>query len=399
VAGIDQDGVDKYDPGAYYGKAVWQDDFDISPVTHQSYLKQICNALKNESQLILGADTVVCPIVDFELFLSAKYEDFPFYASDDAAIQKQEFSAEWQSFLDSEYGLDTEVHVLSFVDDNDGIPLYAILYDTTLALDFFDVDEYTEYVDNTDTFLSGATDSCPDTLCETVFHTNLLWIFIPIINAFISSALLGVAIALPLAFVVLLISTQNWIISIFATLDVIGVMVTEFGIFYAAGYEFGSTQSLATLLIIGFSVDYVVHLANAYLESSAQSRQDRLSIALLTIGISVLSGAFTTFACGVVLCFTEVDFFQVMGLILLTTVLTSIVWAMFFFTALCAALGPENDTGDLKKYWKRWAPAKCGGKGPDSGTDKQSPKAQDMELEKISPKSANTADGAEQTTV
>merc|ERR1712087_294076 len=160
----------------------------------------------NETQLILGADTVVCPIVDFELFLSAKYEDFPFYASDDAAIQNQAFLAEWQSFLESGYGLDTEVHVLSFVDDDGGIPLYAILYDTTLALDFFDVDEFTEYVDNTDTFLSGATESCPDTLCESVFHTNVFWIYIPIINAFISSALQGVAIALPLAFVVLLIS-------------------------------------------------------------------------------------------------------------------------------------------------------------------------------------------------
>ena len=102
----------------------------------------------------------------------------------------------------------------------------------------------------------------------------------------------------------------------FAALDIVGVLITEFGVMYAVGYEFGLLESIASVVIIGFSVDYVVHLANAYLESAAQSREDRLSIALLTIGISVLSGAITTFICGIVLCFTEVRFFQTMGVIL-----------------------------------------------------------------------------------
>ena len=351
---------------------------------------------------------------DFESFLISKSEVFPYQASDDADTQKQAFSSEWQLFLDSEFGTDSVAEALSYVDDDGEIRFYAIKYDTALPVTVFEVDDFSEYRDKVEDFISDASELCPDALCESMFQTNIFWFLITMINAFISSSMKGIAIALPLAFVVMLISTHNWIISVFATLDVVGVMLTEFGILFAAGYVFGLIESIGIVVIIGFSVDYVVHLANAYLESAAHSREDRLSIALLTIGISVLSGATTTFLCGLVLCFTEVLFFKTMGVIMyvssqpsdhgreihvsttvlltcrLTTVLVSIAWAMFCFTAMCAALGPEGDAGDLKKYWKRWAPAKCGGKGEDSN-------AEGTPKEKLSPKDQGNVELAANT--
>ena len=55
------------------------------------------------------------------------------------------------------------------------------------------------------------------------------------------------------------------------------------------------------------SVDYVVHLANAYLESTEQGREERLSfvetfvVFVCCLGVSVASGAVTTFLSGYVL--------------------------------------------------------------------------------------------------
>ncbi len=70
-----------------------------------------------------------------------------------------------------------------------------------------------------------------------------------------------------------------------------------------------------------FSVDYVVHLASAYLESKSNIRNEGLSFALLTMGISVISCAITTFAAGICLIFPQIIFFIKMG----TTVSISII--------------------------------------------------------------------------
>ena len=60
--------------------------------------------------------------------------------------------------------------------------------------------------------------------------------------------------ALPIAFMVLLISTRNWIISIFAIMDVVGVITCELGFMYAAGWKFGAIESISLIMAIGFSV-------------------------------------------------------------------------------------------------------------------------------------------------
>merc|ERR1712048_1514220 len=88
-------------------------------------------------------------------------------------------------------------------------------------------------------------------------------------KAFVRSAVQGILIAMPLALIILMISTQNWVVSLFAVFDIVGIMLCELSIMYLMGWKFGVSESVAIVIIIGFSVDYVVHLANAYLESSA----------------------------------------------------------------------------------------------------------------------------------
>ena len=106
-------------------------------------------------------------------------------------------------------------------------------------------------------------DNCPNGICKPLL-ASFSWCWMRTNEEFIFSAFQGIAIALPLAFVVLLISTQNWIMAIFATLDIIGVMACELGVMNVAGWKFGVSESVAIVIIIGFSVDYVVHLANRF---------------------------------------------------------------------------------------------------------------------------------------
>lgn len=81
---------------------------------------------------------------------------------------------------------------------------------------------------------------------------------------------------------------------IFVVTGVIALMVLS-------GWELGVIESVATVIVIGFSVDYVVHLAAHYVHSPLHQRNDRAKDSISAMGISIFSGAVTTMGSGVFL--------------------------------------------------------------------------------------------------
>ena len=63
----------------------------------------------------------------------------------------------------------------------------------------------------------------------------------------------------------------------------------------------GISESLAIVILIGFSIDYVVHLSSEYLHSAHTSKHDKMKETYETMGISILSGWGTTFGSGIFL--------------------------------------------------------------------------------------------------
>lgn len=78
------------------------------------------------------------------------------------------------------------------------------------------------------------------------------------------------------AFVVLCIATRNIIMSILSLFTVACVIVSIISIMVMKGWELGSNEALAIVIVIGFSVDYVVHLAADYTHSAKKSRNDKM---------------------------------------------------------------------------------------------------------------------------
>lgn len=79
-----------------------------------------------------------------------------------------------------------------------------------------------------------------------------------------------------LSFLVLLFSTCNAVVAFYAILGIAGVIVSVVSIMNFSGWEFGVAESIAVVILIGFSVDYVVHLANHYVESLSQEKHERM---------------------------------------------------------------------------------------------------------------------------
>lgn len=71
------------------------------------------------------------------------------------------------------------------------------------------------------------------------------------------------------------------------------------------------------------------------------------------LGVSVLSAAATTMASAALLMQAQVTFFSLFGTFILLNIGLSALWAFIFFVALLLLVGPENDSGDLRKYFRQ----------------------------------------------
>ena len=109
------------------------------------------------------------------------------------------------------------------------------------------------------------------------------------------------AIASILCFLILLIATRNIVQAFISLLCVTLIIVSVLSIEYALGWEIGVSESLSMVILIGFSVDYVVHLSSDYVHSAHRSRHDKMKQSYEEMGISILSGCCTTFGSGIFL--------------------------------------------------------------------------------------------------
>ena len=162
-----------------------------------------------------------------------------------------------------------------------------------------------------------------------------------------------------MALIVLIVSTRNIFVGGLATLTIAGIVATVLGLMQVLGWELGITESISSVIVIGFSVDYVVHYANAYMEAEEHrpkgaahlTRYERMRMALTLMGVSVLAGALTTFGAGVFLFGAIVIFFTKMGAILLSTIAFSLMWSTLLFPVVMMVFGPEGEYGDLATIW------------------------------------------------
>jgi len=151
----------------------------------------------------------------------------------------------------------------------------------------------------------------------------------------------GMVLGVCIAFVVLAIATQNLFVSFVATITIICAIICVIGCTVLIGWRLGSYESQYIMILSGFSVDYVVHLAHAYMEAPAPfDRLQRAREGLKTIGASVFWGMATSVGACIALSLCRLQFFTKFGIFFMLTVLWSYLWGVFFMMPLLAFCGP-----------------------------------------------------------
>ena len=157
----------------------------------------------------------------------------------------------------------------------------------------------------------------------------------------------GIAVGLVLALIVLTIATTNIIVGFMATMIIAMVTTGVLGIIPILGWKLGLFESLNLTLVVGLAVDYVVHLAEGYMELKDQDRLTRVRYTLGHVGISVSSGACTTLGASIFMLAAKIIFFSQFGIFIFCTIGLSILYSLILFTTLLALVGPEGETGSL----------------------------------------------------
>ena len=108
---------------------------------------------------------------------------------------------------------------------------------------------------------------------------------------------LGISVAV--SFIVMLLTTLNIFISIYAIITIIGIIAITIGSLVLAGWQLNILESIVMSVAVGLSIDFTMHYGVAYrLAPDKSRRENRVRYSLVHIGSAITMAALTTFLTG-----------------------------------------------------------------------------------------------------
>lgn len=181
--------------------------------------------------------------------------------------------------------------------------------------------QYDTFIDFKKTLDAGMVDACKSS--ATMTDLDQKFIFMNNQNIYRTSAISGSMLGVGIAFIVLLVSTRKFHIAFFATISIFSVLVGVIGSVTMMGWTLGTNEAILVSILAGFSVDYVVHLAHAYVHAEG-STDERTKEAFGDMGISVFSGMLTSVVASIPLFMCTLTFFAKFGTCKITYILNNL---------------------------------------------------------------------------
>ena len=83
--------------------------------------------------------------------------------------------------------------------------------------------------------------------------------------------------SLAFAFIILVLTSFNIILSIYSVLAIGGVLSSVTAIIHLIGWQLGTSESIALVVFVGLSVDYIAHMSHFYIDSVHDTRELRMN--------------------------------------------------------------------------------------------------------------------------
>eukprot|EP00038_Savillea_parva_P006417 m.163683 g.163683 ORF g.163683 m.163683 type:complete len:1050 (+) comp12325_c0_seq1:204-3353(+) len=183
---------------------------------------------------------------------------------------------------------------------------------------------------------------------RTSFQTAPKYLWMRLEQGLKNDAVFSILVSLLLTFVIVCASTRDILVSVMATATIGFIVLTMIANVVWLGWKISVIESICLTILVGLSVDYTIHLANAWQSQTwTTDRLQRLNAALLEIGISVLAAATTTFLSAIPLLLCIIVFFYKFGCFIMLSVVWSTVFAFGAFLTMMSILGPVTNRNDF----------------------------------------------------
>ncbi|CAE8643010.1 unnamed protein product, partial [Polarella glacialis] len=361
VSHLDRSGVDIYNPGKFSGTAVFDDAFDLSTSEAQASMLETCKlfdklkcdlkACDNQGYDTLRMQTAdrtgACFLEDFQTWSNGT---LPTGAAFEPQLkifrQQADKTSYYEDILKQEVDYKTDI---GFINDK---LKYVIIKIRSCMAKSQPFSRGVQVRDLMRRFVEERKAASPASLQSVKFIGMGHFANYDLGEELLSGLFSGCAIAAPISFLVVLCSTYNLIVSVYAVASVAAIVFCVLGFCKSAmDWDLGVGEAIAGVIVIGYSVDYVVHLAHMYCEAKEhghKTRDARARFAILNIGSTVFAGALTTASAGAVMFFCFFYFFFKMALLICITIFYAFLFSLGFFMAIMFTVGPENDFGELR---------------------------------------------------
>jgi len=342
-------GAVMYDDGFAFDEAAQLHIFNVCMEVYQ-YSPAVSSFLSADLEAEVLAGKVECPLFDFKAWLESQGKAFPVPAAEvgsalsaflkvpveGAFDASQTYRQKWRNAIGTS---EAQGKV-------DQVRFMTVGVESTLRENAQDTHDRLEAQYNLfEGWLDKLNRQAPQS-ANGAFHVaaNSMWVWMHTQTVFVSSAVAGMITGAALAFVVVLLATQQILVAFASVFTIVGILTSVLGSMVALGWELGTIESICLTILAGFSVDYVVHLAHAFVHAEKKERLDKVRSALDEIGVSVLGGMLTSASAAVALMMCQLQFFHKFGVFLMLTVSISWIWANVGFMASMSLFGPDDGT-------------------------------------------------------
>lgn len=321
ISGVSRPDFSRWFPDQNRGEAVFDDTFDLRDADAHSALLRLCDGLRDAPCAVdacvggfgrlVRPNTLECPLEDFD----AWYNETKFNATRHGEYDGGEHRPTGDEFLEllQEFSQESGYETASSIGFIDGTLKYVEVPFTATLLSGQPFSTTFQYMDAIRDALRGvlAGRRGAAKLGEKPYvyaGRHFTWVVTE--RALVDGVLQGFTICFPVAFCVLVVATGSPMLSVYAIVAIAMIVGTTLGFCQAVmGWGLGVAESISSTIVIGFSVDFVVHLGHAYRESAQPSRSEKTSDALTQMGITVLAGAITTGGSGLFMFPAQMTFF------------------------------------------------------------------------------------------
>ncbi|KAJ0027012.1 hypothetical protein NQD34_018012 [Periophthalmus magnuspinnatus] len=348
--------VDKGDPlnPKNKGKLILDESFNIASPAAQLWILNFCQKLRNQSFVFQseGQDFTSCFIETFKQWMeNHDCEEASVYpcCSQSTFPYKQDVFELCMKRAIMELDRTTNYHLARKTpgprfDINDTIRAIVLEFQSTYLFTLAYEKMY-QFYQEVDAWISEELRSAPAGLSHGWFISNLE--FYDLQDSLSGGTLVAMALSVAVAFSVMLLTTWNIIISLYAILSIAGTIFVTVGSLVLLGWELNVLESVTISVAVGLSVDFAVHYGVAYRLAPEPDREGKVVFSLSRMGSAIAMAALTTFVAGAMMMPSTVLAYTQLGTFMMLIMCISWAFATFFFQCLCRCLGPQGSCGQI----------------------------------------------------